>query len=131
MLCRHCKKVKANRPRGLCWSCYYSPSVREKYPSTSKFGRRGVDEAGEHLALASRVVVHRDPVAPLGQGGYWIGVHPRNPLAGDDDVPGHELQGLPWQEALNRIRRSIRGWDAVRRVGVRPFCQEAGIVRLS
>src|SRR5206468_1886992 len=44
MLCRHCNRVKANRPRGLCWSCYYSPGVRERYPSTSKFARRGVDD---------------------------------------------------------------------------------------
>jgi hypothetical protein len=42
MLCRHCQKVKSNRPRGLCWSCYYTPGVRDLYPSTSKFARRGV-----------------------------------------------------------------------------------------
>lgn len=42
MLCRHCKKVRSNRPRGLCWSCYYKPAVRVLYPSTSKFARRGV-----------------------------------------------------------------------------------------
>jgi hypothetical protein len=42
MLCRHCQKVKPNRPRGLCWSCYYSPCVRDQFPSTSKFARRGV-----------------------------------------------------------------------------------------
>jgi len=42
MLCRHCNRVNSNRPRGLCWSCYYSPGVRDLYPSTSKFARRGV-----------------------------------------------------------------------------------------
>lgn len=42
MLCRNCQKVKSNRPRGLCWSCYYKPGVRDLYPSTSKFARRGV-----------------------------------------------------------------------------------------
>jgi hypothetical protein len=42
MLCRHCQKSKVNRPRGLCWTCYYKPGVRELYPSTSKFARRGV-----------------------------------------------------------------------------------------
>jgi hypothetical protein len=42
MLCRHCNRVPSNRPRGLCWSCYYKPGVRELYPSTSKFARRGV-----------------------------------------------------------------------------------------
>ena len=41
-LCRHCHRASVNRPRGLCWSCYYTPGVREQYPSTSKFARRGV-----------------------------------------------------------------------------------------
>lgn len=40
MLCRHCQTKKANRPRGLCWPCYYTPGVKELYPSTSKYGRR-------------------------------------------------------------------------------------------
>ena len=44
MLCRHCQKVKSNRPRGLCWSCYYTPGVRDLFPSTSKFARRGVKD---------------------------------------------------------------------------------------
>lgn len=33
-----------NRPRGLCWSCYYRPGVRDLYPSTSKYARRGVED---------------------------------------------------------------------------------------
>ena len=41
-LCRHCQKTHASRPRGLCWTCYYAPGVRDLYPSTSKFARRGV-----------------------------------------------------------------------------------------
>jgi hypothetical protein len=41
MLCRHCHQAAISRPRKLCWSCYYAPGVRELYPSTSKFGRRG------------------------------------------------------------------------------------------
>jgi hypothetical protein len=44
MLCRHCGRVKANRPRGLCWSCYYQPGLRERYPSTSKYAHRGVND---------------------------------------------------------------------------------------
>ncbi|MCS6852739.1 MAG: hypothetical protein NZ700_16400, partial [Gemmataceae bacterium] len=42
MLCRHCGKGRATRPRGLCWTCYYKPAIREKYPSTSRFARRGL-----------------------------------------------------------------------------------------
>ena len=41
-VCLHCSKRPVNRPRGLCWSCYYTPGVREQFPSTSKFARRGV-----------------------------------------------------------------------------------------
>src|SRR5262245_37917882 len=41
-ICRHCSKSKVNRPRGLCWSCYYTPGVKDQYPSTSKYARRGV-----------------------------------------------------------------------------------------
>ena len=41
-MCRHCQKTRSNRPRGLCWSCYYTAGVRMLYPSTSKFARRGV-----------------------------------------------------------------------------------------
>lgn len=42
MLCQHCRKCNVNRPRGLCWSCYYKPGIRDQYPSTSKYARRGV-----------------------------------------------------------------------------------------
>ncbi len=40
--CRHCDYPKVNRPRGLCWNCYYTPGVKEQYPSTSIYARRGV-----------------------------------------------------------------------------------------
>lgn len=41
-ICRHCHVCTAHRPRGLCWTCYYAPGVRDLYPSTSKYARRGV-----------------------------------------------------------------------------------------
>ncbi len=42
MKCQHCHTAPISRLRRLCWSCYYKPGVRDLYPSTSKFGRRGV-----------------------------------------------------------------------------------------
>ena len=54
MLCRHCEKVKSNRPRGLCWSCYYRPGVRDQYPSTSKYARRGVSDFNGRTAQAAQ-----------------------------------------------------------------------------
>ncbi len=40
-ICKHCRRAKVNRPRGLCWGCYYTPGVKDLFPSTSKYARRG------------------------------------------------------------------------------------------
>ena|SRR6516162_5500149 len=53
MKCRNCKRVESNRPRGLCWSCYYRPGVRELFPSTSKFARRGIGNGNVVVPLPS------------------------------------------------------------------------------
>lgn len=49
--CRHCRGGRVSRPRGLCWACYYTPGVREQYPSTSKFAREGVGNRGFRRSL--------------------------------------------------------------------------------
>jgi hypothetical protein len=49
-LCRHCNAGPVCRPRSLCWSCYYQPGVRDLYPSTSKYGTRGVSNFGNRNA---------------------------------------------------------------------------------
>jgi len=88
MLCRNCQKVKSNRPRGLCWSCYYTPGVREQFPSTSKFARRGVKDFNGRTKLGDptpalpgseekvRVLMDR---ARLGLSLF----HPQDALVGD------------------------------------------------
>ncbi len=47
-LCRHCHVNAVNRSRGLCWSCFYRPGVREHYPSRV---RRGVGIGNGEVAL--------------------------------------------------------------------------------
>lgn len=54
MCCRHCHHTRVNRPRGLCWSCYYAPDVRDRYPTISKFGRRGPGNFHGQLPLPQR-----------------------------------------------------------------------------
>lgn len=49
-MCRHCRAKRACRPRGLCWTCYYTPGVKGRYPSVSKYARRGVGHAGARAA---------------------------------------------------------------------------------
>ncbi|MCI0380646.1 MAG: hypothetical protein L0215_23930 [Gemmataceae bacterium] len=42
MLCRNCRRRRSNRPRRLCWRCYYKSGVREKHgPMLTSFSRRG------------------------------------------------------------------------------------------
>jgi hypothetical protein len=37
--CRHCgREQKRLRPRGLCWTCYYTPAVIALYPSKTRYG---------------------------------------------------------------------------------------------
>lgn len=39
-LCRHCHRKRVNRPKGLCWVCYYAPGVKERYGHIAPCGRR-------------------------------------------------------------------------------------------
>src|SRR5690242_18442394 len=96
MLCRHCQKVKSNRPRGLCWSCYYTPGVRDLYPSTSKFARRGVSDfnGSAHLAAEPTTALPGSPekVAILEERAR-LGVALWHPL----DATLEGAVGVPWE----------------------------------
>jgi hypothetical protein len=48
MLCQHCDRNPVTRSRGLCWSCFYSPGVRERYPPTLHT-RHGLGRARKRL----------------------------------------------------------------------------------
>lgn len=37
--CRHCGQRKRNRPRGLCYVCYYAPGIRDLYKAWGKLRR--------------------------------------------------------------------------------------------
>lgn len=47
ILCRHCAERRVNRPRGLCWVCFYTPGVRERYPVGSKYAPKAEPTAAE------------------------------------------------------------------------------------
>jgi len=68
--CRHCGNANATRPRGLCWRCYYTPGVKELYPSTSKFGvwGNGIAEGRAPAALGGHAGDVALAGAPAGRG---------------------------------------------------------------
>ncbi len=51
-LCRHCVKRPVNRSRGLCWTCYYTPAIRDLYPSTHPCAARGYGDVYHNAPLA-------------------------------------------------------------------------------
>jgi hypothetical protein len=53
-LCRHCNRKKANRPRGLCFSCYYKPGVIDLYPVTSKYAPKKLRDGGEENGVIAQ-----------------------------------------------------------------------------
>jgi hypothetical protein len=40
--CRHCRRRKRCRPRGLCFTCHRRPEVRAKYPVGSAAGANAI-----------------------------------------------------------------------------------------
>ncbi len=49
--CRHCGKWRC-KPRGLCYACYITPEIQERYVSAHKSARRGIrDFCGGSLPL--------------------------------------------------------------------------------
>lgn len=51
IICLHCKRDRYHKQRGLCWTCAQNPEIREKYPITSKFAQRGVQDTYGGLRL--------------------------------------------------------------------------------
>ncbi len=62
-MCRHCHQYHVNRPRGLCWRCFYTPGVKERYQITSKFARRGIGNGFKPSTLPEPVP-HIEPGSP-------------------------------------------------------------------
>lgn len=46
-MCRHCHRRRVNRSRGLCWACYYNPTISDRYATAGGRGRRGICVANE------------------------------------------------------------------------------------
>lgn len=63
-LCRHCRVRPVSRTRGLCWGCFYNPSIRDLYPSTSKFGLANRGICNGHVATVMPTPTTARPGTP-------------------------------------------------------------------
>lgn len=115
-LCRHCHKGNVIRPRGLCWKCYYADGggIRDLYPSTSKFARRGVrdtagprplpDEPTDALPGTPEKEAVMTERAAKGQS-LW---HPRDPRICRDRPADGRVPGLVAIRRSNRQAHLLR-----------------------
>jgi transposase len=54
LVCVHCARRAATRPRGLCSGCYYGkPELRTRYPARAGYGQRGVGNGNARVAPAA------------------------------------------------------------------------------
>lgn len=44
--CRHCHESPVSRPRGMCRVCYYTPGIRDLYPSARQIAVRTAGRPG-------------------------------------------------------------------------------------
>lgn len=86
-LCRHCNSEPVTRPRGLGRKCYYTAGVKELYPSTSKYARRGVGASGRLPA--------RPTDAPPGS---WAKVAVMAARAANGETVNHPGDATDWTD---------------------------------
>lgn len=104
MPCLHCDHPIVNRPRGLCWVCYYTPGVKEKYGPLSKYGRRGVGHRDGALSTPTTALPGTpEKLAVLEQRAangesLW---HPEDPV-----ISGTRAVSTPWYSGSFRVRNT-------------------------
>ena len=89
-ICRHCRRSTVNRPRGLCCGCFYTPGIKELYPSTSKYAYRGIGLGNQNPPLpptpTAALPAEPEKVAEMArraEAGYAI-FHPNDARRADD-----------------------------------------------
>lgn len=116
-LCLHCNSKPANRPRRLCWACYYTTGVRGLYPSTSKYASRG---HGHHAGLGLKPLPAEATAAEPGSEAKILVLmercrsdhalhHPDDVMCGPPEPPV-EIPEAPFPFG-NGMRKSIEASD--------------------
>ena len=108
--CVHCLRKPANRPRQLCWPCYYRPGVRDMYPFKAHRGSaRGVS-AGENPAgrplppsPTAAGVGSEAKIAVLAERAR-LGFSLWHPADATDSGAAIEGGGEKWRPTMGRVR---------------------------
>lgn len=116
-MCRHCHKATVSRPRGLCWVDYYTPGIKELYPPTSKYAKKG---EGNDFREGALPVPTAAPPGSLEKVAVLIArVKAREQLWHPDDETLATDSGIAARiAALLRDRRQGDRWDAGERDAV-------------
>lgn len=76
--CHHCGIRLITRPRGLCFRCYYTPEVRDRFGIDPKANRPPEGRENETLEDLDRLIEMRLPSMPKDR----CEIPPRDPLSG-------------------------------------------------
>lgn len=104
LLCRHCRREVINRPRGLGWTCYYTPEIRALYPAMTPqeagaIGGRKYRPSQHRRGTMSSLFDDLPPAAPP--------IEARAALA--DPATSHQAA-----DRMNRSGKAQRNGEAVR-----------------
>jgi len=126
--CRNCGFRPGNCPRGLCSACYYTPGIRNQYPTSTHFGARRGLGLGNKLAFLRPEPTDHPPGSPgkvevlaervrLGQM-LWCDADRQEcgpttglisekdePAGGREDALGQDATRLIGHEELRSVRR--------------------------
>ncbi len=93
MKCKHCHK-NSTRQRGLCWGCYKDRTIRDQYPSESKYNPKRFGFKADHEPTEEELeatIAEQRQCLPA-----WWDEETRRMLGGLDETPA--VRGLTQRE---------------------------------
>lgn len=103
--CRHCRRRKATRSRGLCQQCSTRPGIRALYPVARRLSRKGVPDAYGSAPLPS-APTRADPGTAAKVRVLEARAARREQLFHPDDVRV-DPDGLPGEPGEPKVRRLL------------------------
>lgn len=113
-ICRHCEKCGVNRPRGLCWSCYYKPEIKALYGAGSLSAKAamyarigvGLSYEGEPTEPTDALPGTEEKIVILAsRAEKGLGLHHPKDAKGLSSYPRRNLDQTPLRTVMRKLVR--------------------------